>query len=90
MTGNHRLIFCIGYRGPMSLRVLFITAMLALPPTGSADEPGWVAIGPGDSFTEYVDVNSLRIRAGRLTASILIDFAAPHKAMKRAPSHTDP
>ena len=64
----------------MRLRLLVITAMLAVPPMGSADEPGWVAIGQGESFTEYVDVNSLRIRAGRLTASILTDFAAPQQS----------
>jgi hypothetical protein len=64
----------------MRLRLLVITAMLAVPSMGSADEPGWVAIGQGESFTEYVDVNSLRIRAGRLTASTLTDFAAPQQS----------
>jgi hypothetical protein len=53
--------------------------IFALPPVSPADEPGWVAIGPGDSFTQYVDVNSLRIRAGRLIASTLSDFAAPQQ-----------
>ena len=53
--------------------------IFALPLVSLADEPGWVAIGPGDSFTQYVDVNSLRIRAGRLTASTLTDFAAPQQ-----------
>ena len=58
---------------------LWAAMIFALPPVSSADEPGWVAIGPGDSFTQYVDVNSLRIRAGRLTASTLTDFAAPRQ-----------
>jgi hypothetical protein len=61
-------------------RLSLCAAMIfALPPVSVADEPGWVAIGPGDSFTQYVDINSLRIRAGRLTASTLTDFAAPQQ-----------
>jgi hypothetical protein len=58
---------------------LWATMIFALPPASSADEPGWVSIGPGDSFTQYVDVKSLRIRAGRLTASTLTVFAAPQQ-----------
>jgi hypothetical protein len=53
--------------------------IFALPPVSLADEPGWVSIGRGEGFTKYVDVNSLRIRAGRLTASTLTDFAAPQQ-----------
>jgi hypothetical protein len=58
---------------------LWAVTILALPLIGSADEPGWVAIGPGNGFTQYVNANSLRIRAGRLTASTLTVFAAPQQ-----------
>jgi hypothetical protein len=58
---------------------LWAVTILALPLIGSADEPGWVAIGPGNGFTQYVNANSLRIRAGRLTASTLTIFAAPQQ-----------
>jgi hypothetical protein len=58
---------------------LWAATILALPFVSSAAEPGWVAIGPGDGFTQYVDANSLRIRAGRLTASTLTIFAAPQQ-----------
>jgi hypothetical protein len=58
---------------------LWVAAILALPCIVLADEPGWVAIEPGNGFTQYVDANSLRIRAGRLTASTLTVFAAPQQ-----------
>jgi hypothetical protein len=76
---NHRIFLRIRYPARMRLRVLFAVTIFASPLVSSADEPGWVAIGRGDSFTQYVDVNSLGIRAGRLTASTLTDFAAPQQ-----------
>jgi hypothetical protein len=64
----------------MRLLTLFAVTTLAWPVISSAAEPDWVAIRLSNSFTQYVDVNSLRIRAGRLTALTLTSFSAPQQS----------
>jgi hypothetical protein len=59
---------------------LFATAMLGAPDANSAGEPAWVVIGRGDGFADYVDANSIRIRAGRLTAWTLTSFTTPQQS----------
>jgi hypothetical protein len=51
--------------------------LLGLPNPASAGEIAWVAVGQGEGFTDYVDVSSIGIRAGRLTAWTLTSFTAP-------------
>ena len=64
----------------LKLFALLATAILGAPNAHSAGEPDWVVIGRGDGFADYVDVNSLRIRAGRLTAWTLTSFTTPQQS----------
>jgi hypothetical protein len=58
--------------------------MLASPHASSAGEPAWMVIGRGDGFADYVDTNSIRIRAGRLTAWTLTSFTTPQQSSQTA------
>lgn len=59
-------------------------AMLASPNASSAGEPAWMVIGRGEGFADYVDANSVRIRAGRLTAWTLTSFTTPQQSSQTA------
>jgi hypothetical protein len=55
-------------------------ALLGLSNASPAGEPAWTEIGHGDGFVDYVDANSIRIRAGRLTAWTLTSFTTPQQS----------
>jgi hypothetical protein len=67
----------------MLRRLLFTLAAIAAAPsmaqsTAAADEPNWVAIAATDkTYVEFLDLNSLAMRYGRLTALFLKNFDAP-------------
>jgi len=70
------------YRGRMrqlAFLAFLASTSIALPNLSSAGEAAWVAIGLGDGFTEYVDANSIGIRAGRITAWTLTSFTTPQQ-----------
>jgi hypothetical protein len=79
----------------MLRRILFtlaaVTASVALAQSAArADEPKWVAIHAADTTSvEFLDLNSLAMRGGRLTAFFLKDYAEaqddaskPYQSMK--------
>jgi len=66
-------------------RIILIAAgiVAGLPVGASAAEPNWLAVAGNESFTEFLDTNSLAIRAGRLTALTMTNFMEPQQRSGR-------
>jgi hypothetical protein len=56
---------------------LAVTMAVALPGITFAGEPNWVMLAGNDASVEFLDINSLAIRAGHLTAWVLTNYTTP-------------